>query len=119
MKTCTKCGVEKSLDAFHRNAKGSHGRYSVCKECRNASRINSIQYIHEYLSTHPCVDCGESDPIVLEFDHVRGVKKEKVSHRARISLQAVKEEIAKCDVRCANCHRRKTGRQLGYYRDTL
>jgi hypothetical protein len=37
------------------------------------------QYVWSYLSTHPCVDCGESNPIVLESDHVRGRKKMIVS----------------------------------------
>lgn len=66
----------------------------------------------EYLSTHPCVDCGESDPVVLEFDHVR----EKITDVARLvydgfSWAAISDEIAKCEVRCANCHRRVTAKR--------
>ena len=57
-----------------------------------------------------CVDCGESNPIVLEFDHVRGKKKkaiaDMVSHS--YSIETIKEEIRKCEIRCANCHRIKT-----------
>lgn len=64
--------------------------------------------------THPCVDCGEKNPIVLEFDH----KKDKVDCVGEIarrngSLKAVKDEIAKCEVRCANCHRIKTAQSNG------
>ncbi|HUQ34490.1 MAG TPA: hypothetical protein VM095_20380 [Pyrinomonadaceae bacterium] len=69
--------------------------------------------IYEYLEGHPCVDCGESDPIVLEFDHVRGKKSYAVSSLGwrLVSWDSVMKEIAKCDVRCANCHRRRTAEQ--------
>jgi hypothetical protein len=56
------------------------------------------------------VDCGESDPIVLEFDHIRGKKVGDVSTLAgqAFSWHKLSAEIAKCEVRCANCHRRRT-----------
>lgn len=65
------------------------------------------EYVRNYLSTHPCTDCGEGNIIVLEFDHVRGIKIESVSVLAReaCSLVRLQEEIDKCEVRCANCHR--------------
>lgn len=71
-----------------------------------------------YLLDHPCVDCGESDWIVLEFDHCRGNKKLAIAsmiHR-NYSWKVILEEINKCDVRCANCHRRKTAREGNHYR---
>lgn len=57
-----------------------------------------------------CVDCGEKDLRVLDFDHVRGVKRAVVSMliNRRSSVRRIYEEIDKCDVRCANCHRRTT-----------
>jgi len=71
-----------------------------------------------YLDEHPCVDCGEADPVVLEFDHVRGKKVASVSLMVREvrSWALIEAEIAKCDVRCANCHRRVTARRAGWYR---
>lgn len=74
-------------------------------------RQESIEYIGNYLRTHKCVDCGESNILVLEFDHkVRTTKVKEVSLliKQRISLKRVIEEIEKCEVRCANCHRKKT-----------
>jgi len=67
-----------------------------------------------YLQTHPCVDCGESDPVVLEFDHRNPSEKsfcigQGVAQTWR--QEVIEAEIAKCDVRCANCHRRRTARQ--------
>ncbi len=66
--------------------------------------------ILHYLQTHPCVDCGESDPVVLDFDHVRGVKVMDISSMVAAGhpWSTIQTEIAKCDVRCSNCHRRIT-----------
>lgn len=73
--------------------------------------------VYQYLTEHPCVDCGEADPLVLEFDHIRGVKRHGVKRMlaGTYSLEAVMQEIAKCDVRCANCHRRITAKRGGFY----
>ena len=66
--------------------------------------------VAQHLQTHACIDCGEADPIVLEFDHVRGEKVEDVSRMVASgrSWAKIEAEIAKCEVRCANCHRRVT-----------
>jgi hypothetical protein len=64
-----------------------------------------------YLQTHPCVDCSEDDIRLLEYDHVRGEKAaemwELIQHAS--SLERIRAERVKCDVRCVNCHRRKSG----------
>ena len=75
-------------------------------------------YVHQHLSIHPCVDCGEKDIVVLEFDHVRGIKEYSINRMLNHngSLECMIIEIEKCDVRCANCHRRKTHRDFGSYR---
>lgn len=79
--------------------------------------LRNLQFIYDYYSVHPCVDCGESDPIVLEFDHVRDSKIKAVSIlvKGRYSLEAIQNEIDKCEVRCANCHKRKTAREQSWY----
>ena len=64
---------------------------------------------YEYLSDKVCVDCGEDDFAVLTFDPVRGKKKMDVSQMVaqRYSIQAIQEEITKCDVVCSTgiCYR--------------
>src|SRR4051794_8192832 len=72
--------------------------------------------IVKYLQSHPCIDCGETDIIVLEFDHVRGVKKFNVCSRIQVSWDALLDEINKCEIRCANCHRRATAMRSKNYR---
>ncbi len=75
------------------------------------SKVAVRDYILQHLNTHPCVDCDEADPIVLEFDHRPGTLKRfdiGAANCKGYSVASVEEEIAKCDVRCANCHRRMT-----------
>lgn len=73
----------------------------------------------EYFKEHPCVDCGETDPVVLEFDH-RGEKSFEVTQTfADRSWRSILDEIEKCEVRCANCHRRRTAVQRGALRYVL
>lgn len=80
------------------------------REARIVQRQRIREFLTGYLAQHPCVDCGETDPVVLEFDHVRGTKVAEVSSFVRnlASMKRILAEIAKCDVRCANCHRRRT-----------
>ena len=71
----------------------------------------------EYLSTHPCSSCGESYPRVLEF-HRKGNKEAEVSRMMGrgASLDALKREIEKCVVLCANGHRKLTSDERGWYK---
>lgn len=78
---------------------------------KTAERYRQISaFLTAYRATHPCMDCGETDPDVLEFDHRDPATKKFGVTRAG-SLAAVKREIAKCDIRCANCHARKTAQE--------
>jgi hypothetical protein len=75
------------------------------------------EYIRSYLKEHPCIDCGEADIVVLEFDHREPAEKRfNIGCLKGWSLKTVQAEVAKCDVRCANCHRRKTYREHNGYR---
>lgn len=139
-KTCSVCKLTKEVSEFSRNRARYDGLQTYCKACmasrdadrykagrrtwqeRNATtRLSHRRLLWDYLLTHPCVDCGEPDPIVLEFDHVHGEKVMDVSTMARrlMSKKRLLEEIAKCEVRCANCHRKRTARTLGWYKDFI
>lgn len=132
MKTCSRCHTEKPFEAFSPRKNRSNGSafHSRCKEChvreikewrlanpdwerrkydrkRNHRRDTLVNF---YKANH-CVDCGEANPVCLEFDHVKekGEKSFNIGGLSgNVSLKKVIAEIAKCEVRCANCHRKMT-----------
>lgn len=78
-------------------------------------RREARAFVADYLSNHSCVDCGEADHLVLEFDHRDPSTKvaaiAQLVGRGCWSVQRLQTEIDKCDVRCTNCHRRRTRQQ--------
>ena len=76
-RTCRECQKVQKNDWYARN---SEIHKANVMEDKRANRIECHKFVWEYLLAHPCVDCGESDPIVLEFDHVRGKKRDAVSN---------------------------------------
>lgn len=84
-----------------------------------SKRDRNRELIVEMLRRSQCVDCGERDICVLEFDHV-GVKQACVSRLtwSEVSLDTIRREIAECQVRCANCHRRRTSERAGHFRSS-
>jgi len=79
------------------------------KRNKKQKEINK-EYIMDIKSNSPCIDCGESNPLVLDFDHVRGSKVKCISDmmRGAYSIETIQQEIDKCEVRCSNCHRLAT-----------
>lgn len=65
---------------------------------------------------NPCTDCGETNPVILEFDHRDSSEKSGTVSEMVIthSMELIEAEVAKCDVRCANCHRLKTARDFNW-----
>jgi CRISPR/Cas system-associated protein Csm6 len=137
---CSTCNKPKSLDEFYKAQNGKPGWRRECKLCgrlrcksyyqengseRRAQQKRKLQenqrhnrkIVLEYLMQHPCADCGEADVLVLQFDH-RENKSEEISKMLRhyTSWSRLKAEIDKCDIRCANCHTRKTAHQVGYWK---
>jgi len=72
----------------------------------------------EFLQDKQCCDCKIKDYRVFEFDHREGTqKKDNIANLMyRYNWQIVLEEINKCDIRCANCHRIKTGIQFHWFK---
>lgn len=85
---------------------------------RNKSNISTKNrlFVLECLSAG-CVDCGEKDILTLDFDHIKDKCSEISTLISRcVSFKKLKDEISKCEVRCANCHRRKTYQQINCWR---
>lgn len=79
------------------------------------ARERNIIHRTAYLEEHPCVDCQVDDAVVLEFDHIpsRGPKKYNVGRMVQEGrpLDVLIAEMEKCEVVCANCHKRRTQRR--------
>jgi 5-methylcytosine-specific restriction endonuclease McrA len=79
-------------------------------------KINKLTYYRNrdflisFLKKNQCIDCGEKDIEVLDFDHVKE-KKYSVASMSYNSIKTIKKEIEKCVIRCSNCHRRKTAKE--------
>ena len=129
-KRCTRCGKRKPLTKFCLNRSKKSGRQSWCTSCcveynrkwlaknpgakrqrNNHDYLLRRQWLDRYLEARVCTRCGQSDPAVLEFHHRNPAK--KVAGIAKMvrrgyGLAALKREVRKCDVVCANCHRKLT-----------
>jgi len=142
---CSKCKDEKSIDDFSFKDKKAGVRHPHCKECQKAYRrkhyeLNKPKYLakarknaksarlrlqekmFDYLLSHPCIDCGEADPVVLEFDHRNKEEKSFAVCRKMYtgaSWELLLSEIDKCDVRCSNCHKRRHAKEDGHYKYTM
>lgn len=93
--------------------KTSKRRIQLTSESKARRKSTVIEKIVDYLVAHPCVDCGESDIIVLDFDHLRDKLYDVSAMVARaMKWESILVEIEKCVVRCANCHRRKTAHEM-------
>ena len=92
-------------------------RYIAAAGARKATLIAArTLFLVDYFRRHPCVDCGETDPIVLEFDHLADKKFGIAAGLRTRNWQDVLNEIDKCEVVCANCHRRRTANRGGFAR---
>ncbi len=139
-KVCRSCGRETPLDQFNYRVKAKGLRQRYCRDCTQAQlkahyQKNTAYYLRKarkrnnelkrrkqekilaYLALNPCIDCGEPDPVCLQFDHRRGQKLKAVSQMlGTYEWDRIEQEIAKCEVRCANCHQKLTARQRGCYK---
>jgi hypothetical protein len=138
MKLCRACGATKPIDEFSIMYKRTGARRADCRVCCNLlkqkwQRENGKDAYQRYkagsaawkwkhmhvvrdtvnkLKSEPCTDCGNRfNPWVMDFDHLDG--KTKIGNVATMirqarPLAAILEEISKCELVCANCHRNRT-----------
>ena len=136
-RTCTRCGIEKPIEEFGFKYRERGIRQSWCKPCyveyrrvwyvenreKHIAHVRMLRDQHsaenqlrmwQYLAAHPCVDCGERDPVVLHFDHLRD-KRTDVSYMTLNGFKwdTILEEIAKCEIRFAYDEDGEGARYLG------
>lgn len=146
MKTCSKCSQEKRLSDYFVKNKQTGRLHAQCKACYKAHRATYQKQHYEkykeaylkratirrtafrqefrtnmmnYLINKSCVLCGERDIRTFEFDHLDPKKKIfTISQAVRLghSWDDVLAEIKKCRILCANCHKKETANQFGWYK---
>jgi hypothetical protein len=127
LRECSVCKISKPLDCFHRRADGYQ---AWCKDCKRAydaayharrrplrliqkreRKQGLVAWIRELKSSQPCTDCGRRfHPAAMTFDHLPGTtKRDDVSNLLYAGYRKLLlEEIAKCELVCANCHAIRT-----------
>lgn len=137
-KRCSTCHEMRPNTDYNVRRSAPDGLQARCRACsrewyvrnreehirRMAVRNKRVRGEHQgrmadYLLDHPCVDCGETDLRVLELDHEDPAQKtENVGRLLASALpwSTVLAEMAKCSVRCANCHRRRTAEAYAWWR---
>lgn len=131
-KRCARCRHRKPLADFYRKKTSPDGHHAYCKSCHNQvmkdyyrrnrkkvldwtnarkARVRRewTELMIELKDGKPCSDCRVSYPwYVLDFDHVRGRKRFGIAGSATRLRKQVLAELKKCDLVCANCHRKRT-----------
>lgn len=130
-RTCSRCERRLAAERFARKGRDGTGRQPWCRGCkaeyqrawylRNRERhIRNVRVVKQRQEVAnrqviraakdvPCLDCGlRYPPWVMDFDHVRGQKAHNVGEMLSSGTHALRREIAKCEVVCANCHRQRT-----------
>jgi hypothetical protein len=124
MKICTKCKNPKELEDFPIKKITKDGHGYICKKCqrdfskkhyynnkkqysiRNKRRAKEAKEFIINIKKNSICKCGEKRWWVLEFHHNNNNDKyEDVSKLINYGIVAVKKEIKKCEILCANCHK--------------
>tara|TARA_R100000808_G_C2145995_1_gene153866 strand:+ start:1922 stop:2380 length:459 start_codon:yes stop_codon:yes gene_type:complete len=140
-KKCSECKRTLDISKFNWKLRLENKRSSKCKRCTNEYSRKHYQnnrevykrrvkksterykkygrkLIYEFKLSNPCTTCGESNPVVLEFHHLDPkTKRDDISNMAThgYSAKSIEEEIEKCIILCANCHRKKTAKQQNWH----
>jgi hypothetical protein len=110
VKTCSRCQESKPLSDFYSKPRKSGGVQRYCKPCFNTYTTERFRRRKKqavaYLGGR-CADCGGIFPYyVYDFHHLDPAKKDvQFTVLRRRSWGAIKTELDKCVLLCANCHR--------------
>ena len=127
MKTCTSCKQTKNVEDFNIRNKITQQRQAQCRDCQKAAMkrsynnkkaqyISKVQdrtkfYYEQYVNWKDnvyCVECGESHRSCIELHHLDPSTKEgnPSSLFSAVGKKKFREELQKCVILCANCHRK-------------
>ena len=127
MKLCSKCNIDKPISSFRRDKTKKSGYQHFCKDCaktyyrsvysekysskynerNNKRRAYHMSLLTEYKNNLQCVICDESENVCLDFHHLNPDKKDfTIAVSLGRNWSSIEEELKKCVVLCANCHRK-------------
>jgi len=79
------------------------------QKASNLARKAAMRAFVNEQKSKPCMDCGGTfPPVCMDFDHRDPALKVREISMFTGGWEALKAEIAKCDLVCANCHRIRT-----------
>jgi vacuolar-type H+-ATPase subunit D/Vma8 len=136
MKKCIGCGAIKETDEFNKQRRNKDGLNRKCRACQNEwQRVNyktndkrkeqirkaeqaAVKRNRDLVIQNlkrGCVDCGYSNILALDFDHVSSDKEFTIADKlsSAMSEKRLQKEIDKCEVVCSNCHRIRTSDRIG------
>lgn len=146
MKVCSKCGKTKDETEYFLKNQETGRLHAQCKLCykehrktyqiahykryrqdylvrakrrRQALRMEYRVNMLAYLQGKACSLCGESDIRTFEFDHLKPIEKSfSISQAVKLGYKwsDVEYEMTKCRILCANCHKKETAEQFGWYK---
>jgi len=107
---CKECTSTYNRERYASDPELRRKTRAAAKISNKKTRVITTTYVNEYKLSHNCEDCGEQNPIVLDFHHTgEQPKKGSISRLVQdfYNLKTIKIEIAKCVIVCANCHRKR------------
>lgn len=128
MKTCSRCQRD-DVEFAVKTKNGKIGLQPYCKDCNKQyhrqhyydnkqdyfeknkqRRVALYEEFLRHMEGKSCLDCGNTDVRVLEFDH--RIAASKIANVSRLnntaSWKTLESEMNKCDIVCCNCHRIRT-----------
>ena len=110
-KICSKCGIEKPLSEYHKNGfdrQGNQKWRGYCKTCANKREKERYWEKRNFVDSQrtQCAKCGDTRTYLLDFHHIDKDDKDfTIGQLKKGSKEILQNEINKCIVLCANCHR--------------
>lgn len=109
-KKCSKCGRVLPLTEYY--SRGNGKLRSECKQCHRdyvKGKYNERkEMVSDIKASQGCAKCGESREYMLDFHHKDPSIKDGTIARITSNnnkMETIQQEIDKCIVLCANCHR--------------
>jgi hypothetical protein len=110
-KLCRNRYAQDNFDKLQEYRKQYNAKNRSKKAERDRARREELRKVVDAAKDVPCADCGKRwPPVAMDFDHINGEKVKAVATLlgGAYRVETILEEIKKCEVVCACCHRIRT-----------